>query len=125
MTGLANCFEQIKTTGEADAGVCKEMFTQYTCDLLYQIFVWFKEGCIPLPFTGGIKFAGKDVGVDGEVGSGAIGEGFRLGLGSMWEAVTTAGKLSLLIEYSEETIDSNTVEQINAKALEFLRREPS
>jgi NRPS condensation-like uncharacterized protein len=35
-------------------------------------------------------------------------------------AVTCAGKLSLLLEYAEETIDTETMEKIKEKALEFL-----
>jgi NRPS condensation-like uncharacterized protein len=35
-------------------------------------------------------------------------------------AVTTSGKLSLLIEYAEETIDRNTIKKINSTALDFL-----
>ena len=38
-------------------------------------------------------------------------------------AVTCAGKLSLLIEYAEETVDSKTMEKIKEKALEFLLNE--
>jgi len=35
-------------------------------------------------------------------------------------AVTCAGKLSLLVEYAEQTIDTSTVERIKDKAMEFL-----
>ncbi|MFX0084379.1 MAG: condensation domain-containing protein [Candidatus Hodarchaeota archaeon] len=35
-------------------------------------------------------------------------------------AVTCAGKLSILVEYAEETIDSKTMEKIKEKALDFL-----
>jgi hypothetical protein len=35
-------------------------------------------------------------------------------------AVTCAGKLSLLLEYAEETVDTKTMEKIKGKALEFL-----
>ncbi|MFX0013445.1 MAG: condensation domain-containing protein [Promethearchaeota archaeon] len=35
-------------------------------------------------------------------------------------AVTCSGKLSLLVEYAEETIDSATMEKIREKAMEFL-----
>ncbi|MFX0185632.1 MAG: condensation domain-containing protein [Candidatus Hodarchaeota archaeon] len=38
-------------------------------------------------------------------------------------AVTCAGKLSLLLEYAEETIDSKTMGKIKEKALEFLLNE--
>ena len=101
--GFANCFEQIKRTGEADAGVCKEMFSMYVCDLLYQVYTWFKDGCIPLPFTKGIKFGGKEVGVTGETESASIGEGFKIGLSSIWDSVSTAGK-DLEAEYGETTL---------------------
>jgi hypothetical protein len=38
-------------------------------------------------------------------------------------AVTCAGKLSLLVEYVDETIDSKTMEKIKEKALDFLFNE--
>ncbi len=41
-------------------------------------------------------------------------------VGLVLGAVTCAGKLSLLIEYTEETIDSATMEKIKEKALKFL-----
>ena len=38
-------------------------------------------------------------------------------------AVTCAGKLSLILEYAEEAVDSETVEKIKIKAMEFLLNE--
>ena len=38
-------------------------------------------------------------------------------------AVTCAGKLSLVLEYAEETIDTRTMEKIKDKAMEFLLNE--
>ncbi|MHA1169691.1 MAG: hypothetical protein ACTSRU_17825, partial [Candidatus Hodarchaeales archaeon] len=35
-------------------------------------------------------------------------------------AVTCSGKLSLFIEYAEETVDTNTIEKIKNEAMEFL-----
>jgi hypothetical protein len=35
-------------------------------------------------------------------------------------AVTCAGKLSLLLEYAEETVDTKTMEKIKEKAMELL-----
>ena len=35
-------------------------------------------------------------------------------------AVTCSGKLSLVVEYAEETVDTRTMEKIKDKALEFL-----
>jgi len=47
LTGLDNCFFQIQTTGEADAGVCKELLTQYVCNLIYQVYAMFTNECSP------------------------------------------------------------------------------
>jgi hypothetical protein len=33
---------------------------------------------------------------------------------------TCAGKLSLVIEYAEESVDTATMKQVRAKALDFL-----
>ncbi len=38
-------------------------------------------------------------------------------------AVTCAGKLSLILEYAEEAVDTNTMAKIKDKALEFLLNE--
>jgi hypothetical protein len=65
LMGMMNCLIQIKTTGTADAGVCKEMFTQYVCDMIYQIYTWFKRGCIPNPFGSDIQLRGQETGVQG------------------------------------------------------------
>jgi hypothetical protein len=35
-------------------------------------------------------------------------------------AVTCAGKLSLLVEYAEQTIDTSTVEKVRDRAMGFL-----
>ena len=35
-------------------------------------------------------------------------------------AVTCSGKLSLIVEYAEEAVDTSTMEKIKYKALEFL-----
>jgi hypothetical protein len=38
-------------------------------------------------------------------------------------AVTCAGKLSLVVEYAEEAVDTRTMEKIKDKAMEFLLNE--
>ena len=35
-------------------------------------------------------------------------------------AVTCSGKLSLVVEYAEEAVDTQTMERIKDKAMEFL-----
>ncbi|MBW2995965.1 fibronectin type III domain-containing protein [Candidatus Woesearchaeota archaeon] len=47
LQGLYNCLEQIKATGEADAGVCKEFFTQYLCEWIAEILTSLIKGCTP------------------------------------------------------------------------------
>ncbi len=52
MQGLHNCFSQIKTTGEASAGVCKEIFAQYICSFFWRMIKYNldkqrnRESCI-------------------------------------------------------------------------------
>lgn len=38
-------------------------------------------------------------------------------------AVTCSGKLSLIVEYAEQAVDTHTVERIKDKAMEFLLSE--
>lgn len=40
-------------------------------------------------------------------------------------AVTCPGKLSLVVEYAEEAVDTDTMEKIKDKAMDFLLRETS
>ena len=107
MTGLMNCLEQVKTTGKANAGVCKELFAMYFCDLLYQVFVAFEKGCITLPF--GVKArvlpgVGKvEYNVEGEFAE--LGAALRFGTKSLFESILELGK-DLEAEYGE-TVFSN------------------
>ncbi len=57
LTGVNNCLEQIKTTGKADAGVCKEIFSQFVCNLAYQAFTLVQNQCVAQPFTPAVKKA--------------------------------------------------------------------
>jgi hypothetical protein len=38
-------------------------------------------------------------------------------------AVTCSGKLSLIVEYAEEAVDTSTMERIRDKAMEYLLNE--
>lgn len=48
LQGLYNCLQQIDKTGEANAGVCKEIFTQYVCRWIYKIIAYLMKGCLSL-----------------------------------------------------------------------------
>lgn len=50
--GLLGCIQQIKSTGKADHGICKELFTQYVCKWMYRVITWFMKGCAPWAGTG-------------------------------------------------------------------------
>lgn len=43
--GLKNCFEQIKVTGEGSAGVCRELFTQFLCNIVSDAVTYFLNDC--------------------------------------------------------------------------------
>ncbi|MBW2978201.1 hypothetical protein KY331_05115 [Candidatus Woesearchaeota archaeon] len=47
ISGLVNCLQQIKTTGMADTGFCKEVFTQYICKWIYRGITRLTNGCTP------------------------------------------------------------------------------
>ena len=50
MNAMSTCLIQVRTTGRADAGVCKELFTQQLCELIWQGIKWFIDGCAPSYF---------------------------------------------------------------------------
>lgn len=70
LSGLHNCLIQIRTTGEADTGVCKEMFTQYICKWLVRLVTAFTKGCTP--WSGGGTEPDKGIGDKVSGGIGAI-----------------------------------------------------
>ncbi|MFH2028425.1 MAG: hypothetical protein ABIJ08_04765, partial [Nanoarchaeota archaeon] len=47
---LKNCLIQVRTTGRADSGVCKELFSQYVCALIWKIISYIKDGCLDIGF---------------------------------------------------------------------------
>lgn len=53
LLGLHNCMKQIETTGRADVGVCKEIFTQYVCKWASRLITYFAQGCVPFRGTDG------------------------------------------------------------------------
>jgi hypothetical protein len=91
LTAMRNCLEQIKTTGQADAGACKAMFTQYSCDLLTWVAV---KGALII--SAGINVAGKtqEVQPDSmEVGT-ALTTGLKEAVSSFKEDYGTAARLT-------------------------------
>lgn len=105
MVGLRNCLKEIETTGKADAGVCKEVFTLYVCDTLYQVFTWAKEGCIPLPGTSGVRISGAgNADVEEPIPVAGLSAVFG-SLGTVWDTVKESGS-DLEAEYGETQLSN-------------------
>ena len=48
MTSLSTCLIQVRTTGKGDSGACKELFTQYLCNAIWQVVKLItNKGCVP------------------------------------------------------------------------------
>lgn len=47
LVGLKTCLEEAKYTGFKDAGVCKTVFSQHVCGLLYKVLAYFYNDCSP------------------------------------------------------------------------------
>ncbi len=62
LSSLQTCLVQVRTTGRADSGVCKELFTQYVCSFAWDVIQFFQyrlNGCD----TGGLfdfKFSDEE-----------------------------------------------------------------
>ncbi len=73
LEGLRNCIEEAKITGLHDAGICKTIFSQQVCGLLYKSIAYFFTSCSPYSFSDEIKKGALgDVGAVFEAGLGAI-----------------------------------------------------
>ncbi len=82
LIGLKNCIEQAKYTGFKDAGMCKTLFTQYVCGLMYKAIAYLASDCSPLSF----KDVGKGFSDDG------IAEFFKSGFNAIPQALDTSIK---------------------------------
>lgn len=51
LLGIQNCLLQAKYTGDFDAGLCKTVFTQQVCGLIYRLISWLSSDCSPLTFN--------------------------------------------------------------------------
>ncbi len=45
MGAVSSCLIEVRKNGNADAGVCKELFTQHVCGLIWQVVNLFQGGC--------------------------------------------------------------------------------
>ncbi len=68
--GLSGCLNQIKTTGKADSGVCKEVFTNYVCKWMYHLIAALMKGCTP--FSGPGKDAEGGIGLNIQAATNSV-----------------------------------------------------
>ncbi len=92
LEGFLGCLNQIKTTGKANAGICKEMFTQYLCVLIFRLIKSLQDGCMPL------------FGEELDLGAG-VGGYTSLGADSVWGGVTESAD-DLRGEYENAALDN-------------------
>ena len=85
MTAMSSCLIEIRQNGKADAGVCKELFTQHVCGLLSQLISFFVNGCTPDKSP---SPKGEDYG---------FGEDIKLGLKSIAQGISEGQQ-----EFSQE-----------------------
>ncbi len=77
LEGLRNCIQEAKVTGLRDAGVCKTIFTQQVCGLVYKAIAYFTNQCSPYSFSDENKGVLEGVGVVTDATFGSIGEAMQ------------------------------------------------
>ncbi|RMF54783.1 hypothetical protein D6745_04065 [Candidatus Woesearchaeota archaeon] len=45
LAAMEGCLQEVKVRGDADAGLCKELMTQYVCDSMYNLISMVKGSC--------------------------------------------------------------------------------
>jgi len=94
MVAMENCLLTIRTTGEADSGVCKELFTQYICSFIWKVISFFRDGC--LPFGKGIDFANSE---------NKVLEAVSVGMKGVWDSVADSQQ-ELASEYGNAQLNN-------------------
>lgn len=75
LEGLRGCIQEAKITGLHDAGMCKTIFSQQVCGLIYKSIAYFFTQCSPHSFADEVKgTAIEQVGAVFEAGFSAIPE---------------------------------------------------
>jgi hypothetical protein len=82
LEGLRNCIDQAKHTGLTDAGVCKTIFAQHVCGLMYKAIAYFFSDCSP--------YSMNDEKKEGDGVVAGVGEVFSAGLESIGEAMDSS-----------------------------------
>ena len=94
MGALQNCLLSIRLTGNADSGVCKEIFSQYICSFIWKVISWFRDGC--LPFGKGIDFTKSE---------NKVLEAVSIGMNGVWDSVADSQQ-ELSSEYGNAQLNN-------------------
>ena len=94
MSALSSCLITVRTTGKGDSGVCKEIFTQYVCSLVWYVIQFWQEGC--LPFGYGIDIGGSE---------NKMVQYVSAGIKSMWGSVADS-RTELMEEYGNAKLNN-------------------
>ena len=73
LQGLRNCIQEAKVTGLHDAGVCKTLFSQHVCGLIYKSIAYLGGGCSPYSAADQAKSEGGTLDNIGEIGKDIFG----------------------------------------------------
>lgn len=96
LDGLRKCLIEAKYTGFADAGMCKTIFAQHVCGLLYKLIASLSNQCTPMGF--------KDL-EDDEGKFGDFGEIVKAGSESIYESMDSS-ILDLQNDYNNAELDN-------------------
>ncbi|HLC80808.1 MAG TPA: hypothetical protein VJG31_03480 [Candidatus Nanoarchaeia archaeon] len=77
LSGMVACIQEAKVNGVQNAGMCKELFTQYACGLIYKGISYLAKGCSPL--------AESDVTEDA-----GIAGAFKAGVAAIYDTMQTS-----------------------------------
>ncbi len=77
LEGLRNCIREAKITGLRDAGICKTVFTQHVCGLIYKAIAYFFTSCSPYGVGDSEKESLEGVGAITDATFGSIGEAMQ------------------------------------------------
>jgi len=77
LSGMVACIQEAKVNGVQNAGMCKELFTQYACGLIYKGISYLAKGCSPL--------AESDVTEDA-----GIAGAFKSGVAAIYDTMQTS-----------------------------------
>ncbi|MBT4716424.1 hypothetical protein HOB85_00465 [Candidatus Woesearchaeota archaeon] len=79
LSAIMACLISVRTATFADSTLCKELFTTYVCDLIWEIIQWITRGCI-----------GWGENTEGAESNGLV-EVFSTTIGAASDAVTSIG----------------------------------